>query len=71
MLEAPALMNPDWRHELTVQSESIPNCPLHPVTNELPSPLPQKILDALDEVENQLSATLNSTSLVKLADSVE
>ena len=53
-----------WNHALTVQSETIPNCPIHPVTNDLPSPLPQKILDALDQVENQLLATLNSTSLV-------
>lgn len=53
-----------WNHVLTVQSEAIPNCPVHPVTNDLPSPLPQKILDALDEVEKQLSATINSTSLV-------
>ena len=54
-----------WNHHaFTAQSETIPNCPVHPVTNDLPSPLPQKILDALDSVENQLSAIVNSTSLV-------
>ena len=34
------------------------------MTNDLPSPLPQTILDALDKLEKQLLAILNSTSLV-------
>ena len=40
------------------------NCPLHPATNDLPSPIPQGVTDALDYVENYLSSLLNSTTLV-------
>ena len=64
-LGIPMLMS-HWNNELTSQSETIPNCPLHPITNDLPSPLPQKIKDALQQVENQLSAILNSTNLVSM-----
>ena len=55
-----------WSHVITapLSGEAIPNCPVHPVTNDLPSPLPQKILDALDQVENQLSVNINTTSRV-------
>lgn len=41
-----------------------PNCPLHPATNDLPSPLPQGVTDALKSVESYLSTLINSTILV-------
>ena len=44
--------------------EADPNCPLHPATNDLPSPLPQGVTDALKSVENHLSTLVNSTILV-------
>ena len=48
--------------EFALQEDA--NCPLHPVTNDLPSPLPQGLTDALEQVENQLSAVINSTNMV-------
>ena len=44
--------------------EADPNCPLHPATNDLPSPLPEGVTDALKSVENHLSTLINSTNLV-------
>ena len=44
--------------------QAVANCSLHPVTNDLPSPLPEALTDALNTVENYLTSLLNSKNLV-------
>ena len=41
-----------------------PNCPPHPHPVSLPSPLPDVIQTALSRLEQEISTTLNSTSIV-------
>ncbi len=60
MAPDPMLMN---CNEFSAQADT--NCPLHPATNDFPSPLPQGVTDALQQVEKHLSTVLNSTNVVR------
>ena len=48
---------------LSAHGQALPNCPLHPTTNDLP---PGSVADALTHVETYLSTVINSTSLVRM-----